>query len=243
MQIFIISWAGQHPNAIHIANQIDKFWNEISIVYSDPDPDFTFPSKFKVLKRPNHLYWEDKFKSCLDNCTDDSMLIIHADCTCDNWENLIEKCLEANSSSLNIGVWAPQIKGSQYNLKTTGMGVINNTNLQLSCLTDGIVFSLSNTVMHRMRKIDYGENIYGWGLDRLFCVTAHLMGNLVVIDTSVLVNHSNIRGYDSQAAIEGMGKLLSKLNHNEIITFKLIDAYIRLNRLKNQSIAKLATTK
>lgn len=241
MQIFIISWAGQHSNAIHIANQIEKLTNKISIVYSDPDPNFSFPSKFRFLKRPNHLYWEDKFKSCLDNCNDDNMLVIHADCSCDHWVNMVEKCLHANSSKLNIGVWAPEIKGSQYTLKTTGMGIINSTNLQLTCLTDGIVFSLSNSIMQRMRKLDYGENIYGWGLDRLFCITAHLVGKLVVIDTSVSVTHPNIRGYDSKAAIEGMGKFLCKLNHNEIIIFKLIDSYIRLNRLKNQSIAKLVT--
>ena len=78
--IFIISWSGQHENAYFIAEQIFKKNKNLCIIYSDPDPEFVLDAPCRVVKRPNELFWADKFKACLDTAGSEGMLVIHADC-------------------------------------------------------------------------------------------------------------------------------------------------------------------
>ena len=66
LHIFIVSWAGQHNKAILIANHLDGIFDKLTIVYSDPNPDFEFNFNGHLIRRPDSLFWSDKFKTCLD---------------------------------------------------------------------------------------------------------------------------------------------------------------------------------
>ena len=233
MNIFIISWVGQHENASLIAEQIFNTSAKVSIVYSDPDPKFKFNLACNLIRRSNDLFWEDKFKKCLDITGDDGMLVIHADCKCDDWSFLVRRCGDITQSVKDIGVWSPQIDWSPYHVNVSGIAKINNSGLVLSALTDGIVFYLSPDIIERMRKVSYGNNKFGWGIDSLFCATAHINNKLVVIDSAVKVLHpQNRRGYDGHAALLQKNELLKQFSLRERVQYELLQSHVRYNRAK-----------
>lgn len=230
--VFIISWAGQHDNAVAIAKRVFEVVKKVSIVYSDENLILNADDNYNYIRRPNNLFWADKFKACLDACGDDSMLLIHADCQCDNWMNLVTSYTNLIKWHKNIGVWAPSISGTYYKLKTSRIIKIPKTSLSIVALTDGIVFSLSPSIIKRMRQADYSKNIYGWGIDRLFCVAAHVASQLVVIDESVAVDHPIGCGYDSNAARVHYHEFIKQLTLREQVEHKLLDTYLLFNNLK-----------
>lgn len=240
--IFIISWAGQHDNAIAISEQVLLHAKNVSIVYSDEHLELKVESKCNMIRRPNNLFWADKFKACLDACGDDPMLVIHADCQCDNWTNLIASYSNSVKRYKNIGVWAPNISGTYFKLKESRIAEIPKTSLSIVALTDGIVFALAPSIINRMRQVDYSKNIYGWGIDRLFCVTAHVTSQLVVIDEAVTVEHPIGCGYDSNAAEIYFHEFIKQLTLREQVEHKLLDSYLLFNHTKNSSIKKISVT-
>uniref|UniRef100_Q3ASL0 Glycosyltransferase 2-like domain-containing protein n=1 Tax=Chlorobium chlorochromatii (strain CaD3) TaxID=340177 RepID=Q3ASL0_CHLCH len=237
--IFIISWAGQHENAIFIANQISFVTNKITIVYSDPNSDFLLDVPCVLIKRPNDLFWGDKFEASLHACKDDFMLVIHADCKCDDWKGLVIRCNEIFSKNKDIGVWAPKIEGTPYYLERTKIASIEYNALSLSLVaqTDGIVFALSLPVVNRMKKINYMNNKYGWGIDWIFCCTAYALNLMVVVDEKHTVIHPLHRGYDTRQAVMEMNTFLKQLTTVEFIQYRLLSSYLKLSDIK--TIAKV----
>lgn len=236
MNVFIISWEKHHGKAISIAEKIAKNCKKLSVVYSDPDETINLRGAAKFIKRPNNLFWEDKFKTCLDETGDEGILIIHADCECDNWERLVDECDKSTKLFANIGVWAPQINGTYFDLINSGIAKIPNSKLVLSALTDGIIFYLSPEVVKRMKTAEYGENIFGWGIDLLACSYAHIQNLLVVIDTSIIINHPfSKRGYDSSHAKHLEQKFLKQFSWRERIQCELLTSYVHYRHAKNSS--------
>ena len=225
-KIFIISWRGQHENAEFIANKLITFSPNVYIVYSDPDNSFSPSAPCHLIKRPNNLFWEDKFKNCLDLCNDQPMMVIHADCQCDNWENLVKRYFSAREKIKNLGVWAPYIRGTYYTLEKSEVFGYGNDGLRVAALTDGIVFALSTELVKRMKLVKYGDNPIGWGIDLLFCSAAYTFHQLIIIDNTVLVDHPKSRGYKTEEAVTGMNKFFSQFYIQELIQCKLLRSYI-----------------
>lgn len=233
MNVFIISWFGQHEKAALIAEKILLVCKKVSILYSDPDPDFVFVTSCKLIKRPNELFWEDKFKSCLDNAGNEGILVIHADCICEDWGGLVKRCFDINSNNNEIGVWSPHTTGSPYELNVSGILKINDSELILSARTDGIIFYLSPAIVNRMQQSTYGENKYGWGIAALFCAAAHVLNKLIIIDTSVKVLHpQGKRGYNENEAKLTRAKFLSQFSLQERIAYELLQSHVYYKRAK-----------
>ena len=75
VDIYIISWSGQHDNATAIATELGASFENVTIVYSDPDPAFGIAADCAVMVRPNHLFWADKFRACITSCKSDILLV------------------------------------------------------------------------------------------------------------------------------------------------------------------------
>jgi len=233
VSVFIISWAGQHENARLIAEQILKITSNVTIVYSDPDPNFFFNISCNLIRRSNDLFWADKFKSCLDATDDDGMLVIHADCSCEDWRILVNRCSEVQSSISDIGVWAPKINGTPFHVSVSGIFRLKNSKLILSALTDGIFFYISNQIVDRMRQVSYGRNKFGWAIDCLFCTAAHNINKLVVIDTEIEVIHPSAkRGYDANQAKIQSDEFLNQFTSRERLLHQLLANHVSFNRFK-----------
>jgi hypothetical protein len=237
LNIFIISWQGQHENAILISKQILRTNSKATIVYSDPDPKFVLSAPCESIRRSNELFWEDKFKTCLDSTGNNGMLVIHADCNCEDWGFLVKRCININQRVKNIGVWAPKIDGTFWNLKVSGIAKIEKFDLVISALTDGIVFYLSPKIIERMQQFKYGNNKFGWGIGNAFCVTSFVSNKLVVIDTAVNVFHPQKRGYDSLQAKKLKNTFINQFSLQERLQYELLRKYVLYNH-ENLSIEK-----
>lgn len=231
-RVFVISWTGQHEKAVAIAEQIGCVGNAVSIVYSDADAHLTIPTDIPLIRRPNELFWEDKFKACLDACGDDPLLIIHADCEYGDWPGLVAAHARAASEFGDIGVWAPALSGTPYQPEFVEIARVGGDSLIFAAMTDGLVFGLSPDVVDRMRQATYSANRFGWGIDVMFCVAAYAQQRWVVIDTAIHVAHSASRGYDDAEARQGMQSFLSQLRPMEFVQWILLKDHIRLRNLQ-----------
>ena len=229
--VFIISWPGQHENARLIAEKVSRTKAKVTIVYSDTNPNFVLNAPCNLIKRPNDLFWEDKFKSCMDAAGDSGVLIIHADCSCEDWAFLVNRCEDVIIENKDIGVWAPQIEGTPFHVNVSGIIKIKDSQLVLSALTDGIIFYLSPEIINRMRQVSYGGNKFGWGIESLFCSAAHCKSKLVVIDLAVKVLHPlGKTGYDVRAAKHGWVEFLNQFSVMERIKFQLLITFFKYQR-------------
>ena len=232
LHVFIISWEGQHENALNIANQLNDIRDMVSIVYSDPDDSFIFKADRKPIKRPNNLYWGDKFKACLDLCNHDNLLIIHGDCKSNGWIHVVESYDRAIKSINNLGVWAPLVDHTFFDLKKTSIAKFIDTNYEIVCYIEGIVFGFSRAIQNRMKLASYEKNIFGWGIDRMIACSALVNNQLLIVDKSIKIEHPKHKGYDAKSALEMGNLFIRQLSLLEFIQNILINSFIGLNASK-----------
>lgn len=226
--IFVISWGGQHEKAISIAKSVASASDKTSIVYSDANPDLVLDVECDQIKRPNELFWGDKLKACLDACDSDLMLVIHADCDCEDWAELARKCRSAMSNNPIIGVWAPHIDWTQYNLGRTKIYDIKSTPFAVVAQSDAIVFCLSKNVIERLRRANYEQNSYGWGTDALAIAYAYSNGMIAVVDKTIHVKHPKSRSYSTEAAYAQCREFFRQFTMAESIQDALLRSFMKV---------------
>lgn len=231
--VFIISWTGKHKRAATIADALNEAGHSVRIVFSDNDPDIAPVTRAEIIRRPNALYWADKFKTCLDHTTAEFMLVIHADCEASDWPDLAARCLSAMKSSPRIGVWTPLIEGTPYDLRLTRLADLDGTSLSVVSETDALVFCLSQPVRERMRGLDYAANIHGWGINSVFCAFCLAENHLAVVDRAVQVAHDFGTGYDPDLALRQRSKFLVAMTAREKIMFNLMRSHVGYNHLRD----------
>lgn len=230
MKVFIISWPGQHENAVNIAQQLMRTnSHDVSIVYSDPDDDLVLNVSCASIKRSNTLFWGDKFKACLDATGDDDLMVIHADCTYSNWADIVSKCSATVKAMPSIGVWSPQIDWVGWTMKMVKIASIGKSALNIVARTDGIVFYLNKKIVKRMQRAVYDENIYGRGIELLFVSATYAMGMIAVIDTSILVKHPKHTGYSEKEAHEQFIQFLKQFTISEQVHRLLLKSHMMQN--------------
>lgn len=228
VDIFVISWAGQHSNAQRIASSLSDAGRHVSIVYSDPDPDYVLDAVYPVERRSNELFWGDKFSACLERVRDDEpLVVIHADCHCADWQALVSRC-ETRMSNPVIGVWSPEIDAVRWSLERQTILPLGDDLLAVG-RTDGIVFALSPGVIARMKQANYDDNVYGRGIETMFVVAAYARGMLAVVDRSVSVTHPIASGYSIEQAHEQMVQFLKQLGPRERVQMRLLNQNMRAN--------------
>lgn len=109
-RIYIISWPGYHESAIAIADAIMSSAvnsaSVITIVYSDHESAVASieSSQYASIRRPQELFFSDKFQACLTDAGEDALLVIHADTECDSWPLLTQQYEKLLTGSLPWGV-------------------------------------------------------------------------------------------------------------------------------------------
>jgi hypothetical protein len=227
---FVISWAGKHANSIDIAEKIQKQVSRTTIIYSDPDSEISLPSSCETVRVPDEWFWGRKFKACLDLCESDLMLVIQGDVSCDNWDAAIDRCVRSFACNEKIGVYAPTVDYSYFDLNKTCIERLNGTSLSVVALVDGITFAISRPVVNRLKNLRYDENNYGWGILWAAVSYAYSHGLIAVLDDSVKVSHPKSRGYDSGAAHRQMVQFLQQLSPEERVQYKLLKSHIGYQR-------------
>src|SRR5204863_5912010 len=72
---------------------------------------------------PQSDYFGRKFRTSLDHvATDETLLLIQADATCNDWPALYTRCAEVFHDHPNVGLWSPSISNTPFpnNLVATG---------------------------------------------------------------------------------------------------------------------------
>ncbi len=225
---FIISWFGKHDNADRIAEAVALTSDYVSVIYSDPDGILARRFSCESIRRPNDLFFGDKFQTCINSCDADILLVIHADCTSDNWTEVPRHCRSAVEQNRNIGVWAPFIDYIDWSLNKTEIDTIPNSSLSIVAQTDSTVFALTREIVDRMRKANYEGNIFGWGIDLMFNYYTYSIGKISVVDKGLLVYHPRNTEYSGEAATQQLVKFLQQLTPAELIQSVLLHAIIRL---------------
>jgi hypothetical protein len=228
-RIFIISWAGQHENAVHIARQLARKNLKVFIVFSDPDPDLQLEAPCELVRRPDELFWGDKFQACMNACGDDPMLVIHADCTYEDWGQLVDQCHKTVADIPMIGVWAPLVDWVPWTMKMVEIAKLNGTALSIVTRTDGIVFYLSPQIIQRMRLADYADNVYGRGIELMSVAASYARGRIAVIDRSMKVQHPKSTGYPEKEANDQFARFIKQLTPVEEIQRILLSSHMKKN--------------
>jgi hypothetical protein len=234
IHIFIISWPGQHDSAALIASELSNVIGKVSIVYSDPDPNFQFDIETDLIRRPNELFWADKFEACLLNCDSDFLMVIHADTSCHDWGLLVNKCYQTMSTNEKIGAWAPHITETHFNLSVNRIADIANSSLSIVAHLGGVVFCISSPIVSRMKQANYENNLYGWGIIWMFVAHIYTRSMIAVIDKSISVKHSEVTGYNSNEAAQQRQVFLRQLTLNESVQYVVLNQYINFNIIKNK---------
>lgn len=230
---FVISWFGRHDNAEKIAREVSGTSDSVTVIYSDPDN--IEPTKFScpAIRRPNDLFFGDKFQACIDSCEADILLLIHADCESDDWSEVPEHCRRAVAQNPDIGVWAPLIDFTDWSLDRTEIRKIPNSPLSIVAQTDAVVFGLTRNIVDRMRKANLRSNNYGWGTDFMFNYYTYSIGKISVVDGGLLVRHPRGTEYSDEAATAQLVEFLQQLTPAERNQSTLLDAVVRLrDRIK-----------
>ena len=63
---FVISWFGKHENADSIVKAVAQTSTYVSVIYSDPNIDVLPQFSCQAIRRPNDLFFGDKFRACLE---------------------------------------------------------------------------------------------------------------------------------------------------------------------------------
>ena len=232
---FVISWAGQHASSIGIAEAIKNHVSRTTIIYSDPDSELSLPTSCETVRVSNDWFWGRKFKASLDVCEADLMLVIQGDVSCNDWGAATARVGQAFELNENIGVYAPLVDYSYFDLSRTLIEKMGDSGLSVVALVDGIVFAISRPVAARLQRLRYDDNKYGWGILWAAVAYAYAHGLIAVLDENVAVSHPKSRGYDSTAANQQMIQFLQQLSLEESIHVKLLQAHIKIQATRNHS--------
>ena len=208
-------------NARHIARAIEHKVDHLSVVYSNK-AGTTETGAGHWVKVPDDWFYGRKFSECLRLHSGTIMLQIQADAASDSWHEVIDRCRQAYSLYDDLGVWAPDIDFTPWDMDRVKIARIPGTSFAAVLQTDGIVWSLSEPVIERMRRFDYEQNNLGWGIDWAAICYAFTHDLLVLRDTSICVTHPQGTSYDKPIASKQQTAFLSQMTLQEKIMYDAV---------------------
>lgn len=231
LKVYVISWSGRHQAAHDIAEGLFTKGVDVTVVYSDPNPNLKIDERLPSLRRPDSLMWADKLAACVESCNADVMLVIHADCESQDYFSLAEECAAAFCKHEDLSVWSPDIDGTYWSLDDTGIAKIPNSTLTAVASIDFLVFGLDQQAINRLKSVNTKYNLMGWGFDILVSCWAHKNNRLVCVDRSQKVRHSTGSGYDAkQARAEYRAFIKSNLDAIELRFFFWIESFVKMRK-------------
>ena len=235
-EVFVVSWHGQHERAVAIADAVRHGGGDVRIVYSDPDLVRVLDTACPAIRRPDQFFWGDKFAACLQRCAADAMLVIQADCVCDDWPGLVQRFGRVLAAVPQCAVWAPHIDGTPYASDVSTFARLSGDGLFAAAQTDGIVLGLAPPALDRLRRARLEDNLYGWGIDFMAVAAAYSSDRLAIVDLSQRVEHPMVRGYPAEAAQAQCEAFLQQLSpierewHDLLLGFCIAGTAVKARR-------------
>ena len=233
--VYIVSWTGQHVRAGNIYKALLDNPNieRIKIVYSDRNPQLRFKEKFDTILLDDSQYWGGKFQALMrDNASGSDTLIIHADADAQDWNQVLNRFAAVMARQPAVGVWAPRIEHTTWFKERVIIAATPDPKLSIVAQTDGIVFGFRGHLLERLRRMDFGMNPLGWGIDWVLIVHAFTLHLLAVIDEACLVHHPQSTGYQRSQAAMQQQLFLRQLDLYERLVYQFLNNQIVLNTMK-----------
>jgi SEC-C motif len=216
LQVFIISWTGQHENAALIERCcLPDF--PVSVIYSDRD-DRIVPNA-EWIRVTDNYFAGYKFSRALTEFDGDIMCIITADARYCNWSSLLKNCKRAFTLYGELGVWSPDVDFSPLNQNWNVLVEVEGTDFIKVVQTDSIVWAFSRAVADRLRSLDLRLNNLGWGIDIVASAHCHSTAKLVLVDKSIRVFHPRGTGYSVGEAGRQCVDFLRQMSEAELIAW------------------------
>lgn len=224
---FIISWSGTEDRARMIAASVVGEVDSLTVIYSNTsDTDLIGPGDW--VRVPDEWFYGRKFRACLERHGAGIMLQIQADAECDDWPDLIRKCRVAHASDSTLGIWAPDIRFTPWESALVDIDQAHEDDVVPVAQTDGIVWSIVEPIVSRLRLLDYEQNNLGWGIDWIAGCCARVSNLRVLRDRSILVRHPPGAGYSRDEARQQMDVFLRQMTSQERDQFLLLNSLVEL---------------
>jgi hypothetical protein len=227
--VAIISWADKGPAAVRIAAALAPL-ARVTVLYSNPaETPETGPGTWVHL--PNSAYFGPKFTAALRATAEEEvLLLIHADTDYADWPSLLARCTAAFAILPDLGLWAPDFTFTPWRSDIATLFTQPEAPGLVSVMqTDGIITAFAPATLNRLRLLDLSNNNLGWGIDWAAVAFCYATGLRVLRDTTLIVTHTQSRGYAAKAAESDMAAFLAQLTMAERTQIALLRAYF-LNR-------------
>lgn len=237
IEVYIISWTGQHSKAAHVETELARSGVSATVVWSDKNEALQAPSP-SWIRVPNSYFFAAKFNHIIRRFRGDVLLMITADGLADNWGAVAGRCRDVFRQYPNLGVWSPLTNYSSWQPKAFSLGNIRGTRLHLMFQTDSIVWAMSAEVVQRMREADYDANTLGWGIDTMACMFCHANDHMVVLDPEIRITHPIGTEYSTVLADQQLREFLKQLSSKEQSTLDALKKRTSLKSAKNSDHAR-----
>ena len=217
LQVFVISWSGQHENAALIERCC---WPDfpVSVIYSDRDD--TIVPNAKWIRVTDDCFFGYKFSRALAEFDGDVICLITADARCRDWLGLLKTCQRTFKQYEELGVWSPDVDFSPYNHHWNVLAQAAGTNFIKVVQTDSIVWAFSHAVADRLRSLELRLNNFGWGIDTVASAHCHAMAKLVLVDKSIKVFHPKGTAYSQDEARRQCVEFLRQMSEAELVAWQ-----------------------
>ena len=225
VEVVVISWQGMGDSSRRIAARVEGMANvSLRVIYSNAaEAQEDGPGLWQQV--PNTKFFGLKFAAALQDCVSDVLLIIQADALFADWSRIVERCQTRFGQRPKLGLWAPRINYTPWTPERVDVRLVGDQGLTAVAQTDGVVLGLSRPVMERLRRLDYGCNNLGWGIDWIAICYCYMHGLEVLREDDQTVIHPPSRGYGWHDAVLQWRGFMRQMDDQEQIILQVLLRY------------------
>ena len=195
--VAIVSWPDFENQASLIESEFGGGADQLVVLHNGPGGSRTG----NWVQFPDNSFFAAKFEWALDSLSADVLVFIVADTWCEDWSDLVERSRQAFASDREIGVWAPVVDETWWNSEKIVINTpLRESGLQSVIAVDSIVWAFSASIAKELKKIDFSESRYGWGIETVTASIALCNGKLVCRDPNLAVRHRRGTTYPMEVA-------------------------------------------
>ena len=210
IQPFIFNWNNQFDKTCAIEDSLSKIFVKVTVFNSDDNN-----TRDGWIDLGDDAYFSDQFRKALELFDGDVLMHVQGDVTYDNWSKLVEDA-RIYLDYYNAGIYAPNIDYTWYSSENTDINSMQSEhpNIKMVACTDETVWFIRKEIIQELydRKIDFSNNVMGWGWDLALAAICFDKGIPVIRDYSHTIDHPPVTKYDKQKAAEEMNLLYNSLD-------------------------------
>jgi hypothetical protein len=219
IQPFIFNWNRQFEKTCAIEDALIPIFDKVTVINSDDNN-----TREGWVDIGDQCYFSDQFRKALELFDGDVLLHIQGDVSYNNWENLIKDAKEY-LEYYDAGIYAPNIDYTWYSPKNADIESLesDHSNIKMVACTDETVWFIRKEIIEELfnRKVDFSNNVMGWGWDLVLSSICFVNGRPVIRDYNHIIDHPPGTNYNKELASKEMLDLWNSLDEDlkEIVSY------------------------